>query len=92
MSSLAVFQAFLQDSSLKGDATAEEIEFLREPEIRAKTADPPLLLPGTAEPARPAPFSPRVDRGEDGVDPHAVQSRIGPHRILTKRRQDVGLF
>src|SRR5205807_10548077 len=39
----------------------------QEAAVHARTADPALLLPGTAKPARPAPFSPRVDRGEDGV-------------------------
>ena len=52
-------QAFLQDPSLRRDATAEEIEFLKEAEIHAKPANPALLLPRATKPARPAPFSPR---------------------------------
>src|SRR5439155_24863118 len=37
----------------------------QEAAFHAKTADAPLLLPGTAKPARPAPVSRR--RGDDGV-------------------------
>ena len=47
--------AFLQDPFLRGDATAEEIEFLEKLKFtRRPTAA--LLLPGAAKPARPAPF------------------------------------
>src|SRR5204863_6080214 len=38
----------------------------QEADIHARTADAALLLPRTSEPARPAPFSPRDGRGEEG--------------------------
>ncbi len=61
-------QAFLQEPSLRGDATEEEIEFLKKLKFTRGPADPSLLLPGTAKPARPAAFSPPVDRRQDCVD------------------------
>ena len=68
-------QAFLQDPSLSSDATAEEIEFFKEAKIHAKPANPALLLPGAAKPARPAPFSPRrtdVAVGDDSLGADAT--------------------
>ena len=47
--------AFLQDASLSRNVTRDEIEFLKR--LQGKAARPALLLPGTAEPQRPAPFS-----------------------------------
>ena len=52
-------QAFLQDPSLSGRCDRGGNRVSQEAEIHAKPANPALLLPGAAKPARPAPFSPR---------------------------------
>ena len=51
------FKEFLNDSSLSGTATKEEIELLRKLTIQRKTPYFTLLLPGITKPQRPAPFS-----------------------------------
>ena len=43
-------EQFLKDTSLSGDATEEEIEFLQGAEVQRKTAFPDLLLPGATKP------------------------------------------
>ena len=52
-------QAFLQDPSLSGRCDRRGNRVSQEAEIHAKPANPALLLPGAAKPARPTPFSPR---------------------------------
>ena len=48
---------FLDDPALSGTATEEEIEFLRRLNVTGRRPTSAVLLPGAAEPQRPAPFS-----------------------------------
>ena len=48
---------FLQDASLSGNATEEEIEFLKKAEVQRKTAYSTLLLSRITKPQRSSPFS-----------------------------------
>ena len=56
------FIKFLRDSSLSGEASEEEIEFLKRLRFNGKTPHTAVLLPGMAEPEGPSPFSQPVDR------------------------------
>jgi hypothetical protein len=52
-------EQFLKNTSLSGDATEEEIEFLKAMKFKGKqpsAAVPNLLLPGAAKPERSASF------------------------------------
>jgi transcriptional regulator with XRE-family HTH domain len=51
------FKEFLNDSSLSGTATKEELELLKNLRFNGKRPTANLLLPRIAKPQRPAPFS-----------------------------------
>ncbi len=52
------FEQFLNDTSLSGDATEEEIEFLKTLKFHAPASGSLVLLPGAAKPAGSAAFLP----------------------------------
>jgi transcriptional regulator with XRE-family HTH domain len=57
-------QAFLQDSSLRGDATAEEIEFLKKLRFTGKRPTALYYYRELQNLRDPLHFSPRIDRGK----------------------------
>ena len=78
---------FLHDASLSGDATEEEIEFLRKLRFKGKTTHCTLLLPGVAKPQRPSPFSHPVADRRVGKN-NKVAGLVG----LDRDQQNVKLF
>ena len=65
-------EAFLKDTSLSGDATEEEIAFLKRLKFKGQTADPPLLLSGVTEPQRSAAFSHAIAGERERRASHAL--------------------
>jgi hypothetical protein len=73
-------RAFLQDPSLRGDATAEEIEFLKTLRFSRRAADRAVLLSRVTKHSGSASFSPLERRHadvDDGDHPSATPSDSG---------------
>ena len=70
---------FLQNASLSGTASEEEIEFLKRLRFKGKRPDSPVFLPRAAEPQGPAAFSHAVNANRLRPSRGPVRRRRGPH-------------